>query len=163
MESAVRGIQSSLEITPAARSLSYLVHDDREALALSGAFAAALGIDDTDRNFSGALQSNLLDAMQVAVDRFAKLGASPAALQSELRGFLVRRLSAPRCEDGTADYAGAVAKFNAAIAGPNVVQPISPEESTPSKIEGKVEISKPADDSAARRACILTCKNPTGP
>ena len=60
------------------------------------AFAVALAVDDSDRNFSGAIQSNVLDAVQVMADRLAKLGAPPQALQSALRDLLVRHLSHPR-------------------------------------------------------------------
>jgi len=143
MESAIRGIQTSLEITPAARNLAYLVHDEKDALAMVSAFAVALGIDDSDRNFGGAIQANVLGAVLVMADRLAKLGAPPQALQSALRGFLVRHLSAARCADSSADYTGAVAAFNAAVAGQTSVLPITPEENTPAKIEGKAE-SKPA-------------------
>jgi len=150
MEGAVRGIQTSLEIIPAARDLSYLAHDQKDALAMTSAFAAALGIDDSDRNFGAAVGSNLLDAVQLLEDRFAKLGVPPQTLQSALRGYLVRHLSGARCEDSATDYAGVVAAFNAAVAGQTAVAPISAEESTPSKTEGKAEIHHPVDDPVYR-------------
>jgi hypothetical protein len=146
MEGAIRGIQASLEIIPAARNLSYLAHDQKDALAMTSAFAAALGIDDSDRSFGATVGSNLLDAVQLMEDRFAKLGVGPQTLQSALRGYLVRHLSSERCEDSATDYAGVVAAFNAAVAGQTTVAPISAEESTPSKVEGKAEIHNPADD-----------------
>jgi len=100
MADAVRGIQTSIEIIAAARNFSQHVHSENEALAMSGAFAAALAIDDCDRNFSGALRgSNLEDAVLMADDRFARLGAPPQPMQAALRGYLVRHLTATRCED----------------------------------------------------------------
>jgi hypothetical protein len=150
IESTVRGIQTSLEIIPAARNLSHLVQNEKDALAMTGAFVAALGIEDTDRNFSSAIGSNLVDAMQVLGERFAKLGVPPQTLQSALRDYLVRHLSAARCEDSAADYAGVVAAFNVSVAGQTSVSTISAEESTPSKVEGKADIEKPFDDSTYR-------------
>jgi hypothetical protein len=147
VESTVHGIQTSLEIIPAARNLSHLVQNEKDALAMTSAFAAALGIEDTDRNFSGAIGSNLLDALQVVEDRFAKLGVPPQALQAALRGYLVRHLTAARCEDSTADYAGVAAAFNGSLEGQTGVPPIGAEESMPSKVEGKADIDKPLDKS----------------
>src|SRR5208337_3335995 len=69
MEAAVRGVHTSVEIIAAARNLSQLVKSGPEALAMSGAFAAALGIDDSDRDFGAAVRSaNLVDAVLIATN-----------------------------------------------------------------------------------------------
>ena len=62
----------------------------------------------------------------------------------------MRHLTAARCEDSTADYAGVVAAFNGSLAGQTGVPPIAAEESMPSKVEGKADIDKPLDESTCQ-------------
>jgi hypothetical protein len=147
LESAVRGIQTSLEIVEAARNLSHLMHTQTEALAMSNAFAVALGIDDCNRNFTAAIANgNLVDAVLMANDRFAKLGAPPQTMLVALRNYLVRHLTAPRCEDSPgAVYDKTLDAFREAAAGQTIAPPITAEESTPSKIEGKADLPQPVD------------------
>jgi hypothetical protein len=148
MADAVHGIRTSLEIVAAARNFSQLVHSEKEALAMSSAFAAALNIDDSDRNFgAAATRGNLVDAVLVARDRFARLGASPRTMQEELRGYLVRHLTAVRCEDSPgADYGFSVGVFNQSLRQQSAIQPISEEESQPVRLEGRAEKPAPRND-----------------
>jgi hypothetical protein len=141
MADAVHGIGTSLEVVAAARNFSQLVHSENEALAMSSAFAAALNIDDSDRNFgAAATRGNLVDAVQIASDRFARLGASPRTMQEALRGYLVRHLAAVRCEDSSdADYAFSVSLFNQILGQQSGIQPISEDDSQPAKREGRAE------------------------
>jgi hypothetical protein len=141
---AVRRIRTSIEIIAAARNLSHLAHTEKEALAMSSAFAAALSIDDCDRNFSGAMRASLVDAVLMAGDRFARLGAPPQSMQAALRGYLVRHLTASRCEDSP-DATDSVSLFNKMLTGQTAVLPISEDESKPAKREGKAEKTRTAD------------------
>jgi hypothetical protein len=147
MADAVSRIQTSIEIIAAARNLSQMVHTESDAMAMSTAFATALGIDDSNRNFSGAMHNtNLVDAVLMAAGRFGALGASPQTMQSALRGYLVRHLTASRCQDSMdAGYSASLSLFNTSIAGQTVVLPISDDESKPAKVEGKADIISTPD------------------
>jgi len=149
MADAVRRIQTSLEIIAAARNLSHLVHRQNDALAMSSAFAAALSIDDCNRNFTAAMNhTNLVDAVLMAADRFAALGAPPQTMRAALRSYLVRHLTASRCEDSPGqEYETSLSLFNSTLAGQTVVPPISEEETKPAKFEGKAErATQPVQD-----------------
>lgn len=141
MADAVSGIGTSLEIIAAARNLSQIIHSEGEALAMLTAFATALGIDDSNRDFSAAAQnSNLVDAVFVANDRFTRLGALPQTMQAALRGYLARHLTASRCQDSAdAGYSASLSMFNSSLAGQTAVLPISEDESKPANIEGTAD------------------------
>ena len=130
---AVRNIGTSIEIIAAARNLSQLVHSENEALTMSSAFATALSIDDSDRNFTAAVgKSNLVDAVLMLGDRFGRFGVPPQNVLAALRTCLVRHLTASRCEDSI-DTTDALALFDAKIAGQTAVLPISDDEATPAR------------------------------
>ncbi len=147
MESAVAGAKTSLEIVASARNLSHLAHNTKEALAMSSAFASALGMDDSNRNFTAAMaNSNLVDAIIFANDRFVALGASPQTMLTALRGYLVRHLSAPRCADnGDSAYDDSLLIFGVANGHQTAIPPITNDETTPAIVEGVADITKPPD------------------
>jgi hypothetical protein len=144
---AVRGIETSIEIVAAARNLSQLVHTEKEALVMSTAFASALTLNDCDRNFTAATHnSNLVDAVLMASEKFARLGAPPQSVQAALRAYLVRHLSASRCEDSVDNNMPAsLALFRQHLAVQTAIQPISEEESKPSQVEGLAERTRKPD------------------
>ena len=152
VEGAVRGIRTSLEIIAAARNFPQLVHGEKEASALAGAFGIALGIDDSNRNFTAAAQrTNLVGAVLAANDRLSSLGAPPQTMLAALRGYLVRHLTAARCADSIVyDYAASVDAFHAALAKRTVPPPISDAEMQPAKSEGEADLGKPGDQASYR-------------
>jgi hypothetical protein len=165
VESAVRGIHTSIEIVAAARNLSHLAHTEKEALAMSTAFAAALGIDDSNRNFSAAVRNvNLAEAVLIAADRYARLGVPPQAMLTALRSYLVRHLAASRCADNPDGlYDSTIAAFNAAIGHQTALPPITAEEGTPAKVEGTAAAPKPSSESGVddlRKAADAVAKDP---
>jgi hypothetical protein len=150
LENAIRRVQTSIEIIAAARNFSQLAHTPDEALVMSSAFAAALGMDDSNRNFTAATKgTNLVDAVLIANDRFVKLGASPQTMMTALRSYLVRHLSATRCADnGNAPYETSLQAFATAIGLQTAIPPITAEEIIPAKVEGVADTPAPVDHAA---------------
>ena len=144
---AVRRIETSLEIVAAARNLSHLAHNEKEALVMSTAFASGLTLNDCDRNFTAATHnSNLVDAVLMASERFARLGAPPQSVQAALRGYLVRHLAAIRCEDSVdKNFPLTLTILREHFARRTTLQPISDEESQPLKVDGVAERSRKPD------------------
>jgi hypothetical protein len=141
IENAVREAHTSLEIVAAARDFPQLARNQKEGLALTGTFAAALEIADSDRNFGLAVQRNGLvsEILSAGALRFSSLGVSPQALQAALRAYLVRHLTAVRCEDNGAAY------FPTTLRGFGVSE-ISDEESTPARLEGRADLPRHGDE-----------------
>jgi len=99
----------------------------------------------------------------MAGDRFARLGAPPQPMQAALRGYLVRHLTATRCEDSL-NATDPVWFFNGKLTGQTAIAPISEDESKPAKREGKAEISRAPDlagfDELASQTNALIWKDP---
>jgi hypothetical protein len=135
---------------------------------MSGAFAAALGIDDSDRDFSAAIRSaNLVDAVLMATNRFAILGAPPQTVQAALRAYLVRHLTATRCTDNVEGLSdNAITTFNTAVIRQTAVPPLTVEETTASKLEGTAEMQQSSDQSEYEeiwRSLVALSKGPASP
>ncbi len=157
---AVRQSGSSAEIAAAASSLPRLAKTGSEELEMSAALAAALTIQDSDRNFSSVPPARLAGSVRNTSSFLRQ--TSPAPLFLALRDYLVRHLTAARCE-GTADAkSDGVEMFGQAVAGRKDILPLTPEETKASKREGKPETrpEDPAYTELSRRARALSSSKP---
>ena len=153
---AVRRSGSSAEIAAAASSLPRLARTGSEEAEISAALAAALTIQDSDRGFSSVPPSRLAGSIRSAQSFLRQ--TSPAPLLGALRDYLVRHLTAVRCEGADDRKNDGVETFEQAIAGRTGILPLTREERTAAKREGKPEArpEDPAYTALARRVKALS-------
>ncbi|MEO8593186.1 MAG: hypothetical protein ABI759_07685 [Candidatus Solibacter sp.] len=139
---SVRGAGSASEIA-AAQRLAAFAHSEREKAEMVSALASALTVQDSDREFTSVPPSRLVGAIVGAGSFLSRTNLLP--LFAALRSYLVRHLTASRCEASPAGPDGA-SEFNEAVSGRTDIVPLTPEETRAAKREGKPD-APPVDAS----------------
>jgi hypothetical protein len=144
-EPSIRTLASSLQLPAAAKATRTINATDQDRQKLVNLFASRLGeIGDTDRAFGFALQRlDLANEITRLGEESRKQGILLDGLIAAYRKYLVQHLHGERC--GETGGREAVKSFNERLrlAGYLVradLNPITLEESTPAKIDGKVKI-----------------------
>jgi hypothetical protein len=135
-------LAGALEIVPQLRS------QGMDSLMIAASLTSAVeGIQDSDRGFTGAL------TRQGLVESAGKVFAdgTGVAFYSALRAYLIRHLSAPRCQDTAGSEAGAIETFNRLAASTfGMVAPITEKERLAGKVTTERFTPKEVDDGAFR-------------
>jgi hypothetical protein len=158
-------LTSAVEIGPAAQAIAGAKVKDEDFQSLVTAFAGVLGgISGDDRSFSASQQAAAQIQSLVAECRRRQM--SPLPLIEGFRLHLVTNLTGKRCADddlaapvsqgfgvassGSSNRVGdAVAYFNDVLQIPPI-QPIKPDETVASSLEGKVKVEQFCQDAECR-------------
>ena len=159
-------LASAVEIGPAALAIAGAKVKDEDFQALVTAFTGTLrGISGDDRSFSASEQAAA--QVQALVVECRRRQISPLPLIEGFRLYLVNNLTGKRCaDDDLAEPAGqafglaansssqqrvgnVVSYFNDVLEIPPI-EPIKPDETVASSVEGKVNLDQPCQDADCR-------------
>jgi len=144
VEQVLGSMTTSAELAAALAVVPHLRSQGMDGLSLSSSLTSSVeAIQDSDRGFTAALTRQGL--VQAAGKAFSD--GSGVAFYSALRVYLMRHLSAPRCQDSVDSEAEAIEDFNRLAASTfGMVAPITEKERRSGKVSTDRFTPKKTDD-----------------
>ena len=158
-------VSNSAEIPGAARVLNSLAWDSSQFEILLGAFASRLDAMPADNRTFSYYERSIEQEIQQVAQRCKGLGVASQGFAQSYRKYLVRQMTAPRCEK-TNSVRTVSGDFNitAAFDGGEIA-PLTPEEITPQESGGAAKVEnywQTAESKQIFQGCLRLRMAPNG-